>query len=162
MIQSCLCVYTCFLVHLSFRTCVCLPDNFLYRRIFLKSGIHSFLNVLLNDVPSYQDYTASVTDEWINMEHWWYDTDRGIPGTRRKTYPSATLSTINLPSPGLESNTGLHGERWKFIIHSTVCLTTDLQPLRKRILYTVWYSVAVYVFFLIFPSLQFIRLYFLQ
>jgi hypothetical protein len=23
-------------------------------------------------------YTASVVDEWMSMEHWWNDTDRGI------------------------------------------------------------------------------------
>jgi hypothetical protein len=24
-------------------------------------------------------YTASVVDEWMNMEHWWNDTDREEP-----------------------------------------------------------------------------------
>jgi hypothetical protein len=38
------------------------------------------------------------------MEHQWNEIDRGKPTTRRKTYPSATLSTINLTWtwPGIE------------------------------------------------------------
>jgi hypothetical protein len=31
-------------------------------------------------------YTASVVDEWMIMEHWWNDTDRGNWSTGRKTY----------------------------------------------------------------------------
>jgi len=29
-------------------------------------------------------YTASVVDEWMNMKHWWNDTDRGNGSTGRK------------------------------------------------------------------------------
>jgi hypothetical protein len=31
----------------------------------------------------------------MNMEHWWDDADRGKPNIRRRTCPSATLSTTN-------------------------------------------------------------------
>jgi hypothetical protein len=30
-------------------------------------------------------YTASVVDEWMSMQHWWNDTDRGSRSTGRKT-----------------------------------------------------------------------------
>jgi hypothetical protein len=45
------------------------------------------------------------------MEHQWNEIDRGKPTTRRKTCPSATLSTTNLTWTDPESNPGLRGER---------------------------------------------------
>jgi hypothetical protein len=45
------------------------------------------------------------------MEHQWNEIDRGKPTTRRKTCPSATLSTTNLTWTYLGSNPGLRGER---------------------------------------------------
>jgi hypothetical protein len=44
------------------------------------------------------------------MEHQWNEIDRGKPTTRRKTCPSATLSTTNLTWTDPGSNPGLHGE----------------------------------------------------
>jgi hypothetical protein len=32
---------------------------------------------LFNDVVSFSYCIASVVDEWMRMEHWWNDTDRG-------------------------------------------------------------------------------------
>jgi hypothetical protein len=45
------------------------------------------------------------------MEHQWNETDRGKPITRRKTCPSATLSTTNFTWTDPGSNPGLCGER---------------------------------------------------
>jgi hypothetical protein len=45
------------------------------------------------------------------MEHQWNEIDRGKPTTRRKTCPSATLSTTNLTWIDPGSNPGLRGER---------------------------------------------------
>jgi hypothetical protein len=35
------------------------------------------IRVLLNDAVCCKDYTATVSEELVNMEHWWSDTDRG-------------------------------------------------------------------------------------
>jgi hypothetical protein len=61
-----------------------------------------FLQVFLcNNAASYQDYVASVVDEWnMSMEHWWEGRDRkklkylGGVG-RNKTCTSATCFTIH-------------------------------------------------------------------
>jgi hypothetical protein len=45
------------------------------------------------------------------MEHQWDESDREEPTTRRKTCPSATLSTKNPTWSDLGSNPGLRGER---------------------------------------------------
>jgi hypothetical protein len=45
------------------------------------------------------------------MEHQWNEIDRGKPTTRRKTCPSATLSTTNLTWTDPGSNPGLRSER---------------------------------------------------
>ena len=42
------------------------------------------------------DYLSSGLGERMSMEHWWNDADRdNIQHARRKTNPSATLSTTN-------------------------------------------------------------------
>jgi hypothetical protein len=46
-----------------------------------------------------------------SMVHQWNEIDRGKPTTRRKTSPSATLSTTNLTWTDPGSNPGLRGER---------------------------------------------------
>jgi hypothetical protein len=55
----------------------------------------------------------------MSMEHRWNDTDRGKLKTRRKTCPSATLSTTNPTWTDPESNLGLRGEAtnkfWKLV-----------------------------------------------
>jgi hypothetical protein len=45
------------------------------------------------------------------MEHQWKETDGENRSTRRKTCPSATLSTTNPTWTGPGSNPGLRGER---------------------------------------------------
>jgi hypothetical protein len=45
------------------------------------------------------------------MEHQWNETDRGKPKTRRKTCPSATLSTTNPTWTDPGSNPGLRSGR---------------------------------------------------
>jgi hypothetical protein len=45
------------------------------------------------------------------MENQWKEIDRGKPTSRRKTCPSATLSTTNLTWTDPGSNPGLRGER---------------------------------------------------
>jgi len=40
--------------------------------------------------------TASVVDEWMSVEHWCNDTERGNWSTGRKPCPNDTLSTSNL------------------------------------------------------------------
>jgi hypothetical protein len=59
------------------------------------------------------------------MEHQWNEFDRGKPTTRRKTCPSATLSTTNLTWTDLGSNPGLRGERpaTNRLSHGTVIVT---------------------------------------
>jgi hypothetical protein len=47
----------------------------------------------------------------INMEQWGNDNDRENRSTRRRTRPSATLSTIDLTWTGLGSNPGHSSER---------------------------------------------------
>ena len=37
------------------------------------------------EVPGEKHYTASMVEEWMGMEHWWNDTDRGNWSTGRKT-----------------------------------------------------------------------------
>jgi hypothetical protein len=56
-------------------------------------------------------YTVCVVDEWMSVEQWWNDTDRGNWSTGRKTCHNATFSTTNLTRTGLGSNTGLIGDR---------------------------------------------------
>ena len=43
-----------------------------------------------------EKHTAWVVDEWMSMEQWWNDTDRGKPNYSRKTCPSVISSTTNL------------------------------------------------------------------
>jgi hypothetical protein len=45
------------------------------------------------------------------MEQRWNDTDRGNQRTRRKTCPSATLSTINSTRTDLGANADPHGKK---------------------------------------------------
>jgi hypothetical protein len=47
----------------------------------------------------------------MNMEQWWNDIDRENRRTRRKTYPSATLSTTNPTWLDPGANPGRRGER---------------------------------------------------
>ena len=61
------------------------------------------------EVLGEKHYTASLVDEWMGMEHWWNDTDRGKRSTGRKTCPSTSVSNINLTWTGLESNPSLKG-----------------------------------------------------
>ena len=49
------------------------------------------LSVPFNDTVSSSDYIACVVDEWMTMEHWWYDSDSGSRGTQRKTCLNDTL-----------------------------------------------------------------------
>jgi hypothetical protein len=93
------------------------------------------------EVLGEKHYTASVVDEWMSMEHWWKDTDRGKQKywerniisisvrwmneywalvewywqenwiTWIKTCHSATLSTINLTWSEVRLNPGLNSDR---------------------------------------------------
>ena len=38
------------------------------------------------EVLGEKHYTASVVDEWMSMERWWNDTDRGNWSTGRQTF----------------------------------------------------------------------------
>jgi hypothetical protein len=49
-------------------------------------------------------YTASVVDEWMSMEEWWNETDRGNWSTGRKTVELAQSSTTNHTWTELGSN----------------------------------------------------------
>jgi hypothetical protein len=57
------------------------------------------------------------------MEHQWNEIDRRKPTTRRKTCPSATLSTTNPTWTDPGSNSGLRGERpaTNRLSHGTAC-----------------------------------------
>jgi len=43
--------------------------------------------ILTGDTETLREkhYTLSMVDEWMSMEHWWNDTDRGHWNTERKT-----------------------------------------------------------------------------
>ena len=47
------------------------------------------------EVPGEKPHIASVVDEWISMEHWWNDTDRGNWSTGRKTLYSVGGRWVN-------------------------------------------------------------------
>ena len=49
----------------------------------------------LTEVMGEKHYTASVVDEWMSMEHWWNDTDRGNWSTVRKTLYSVGGRRMN-------------------------------------------------------------------
>jgi hypothetical protein len=40
-------------------------------------GIGGMILTGETEVLGEKHYTASVVDEWMSMEHWWNDTDRG-------------------------------------------------------------------------------------
>jgi hypothetical protein len=42
-------------------------------------------------VQGEKHYTASVVDEWMSMEHWWNDTDRGNWRTGKKHYTASVV-----------------------------------------------------------------------
>jgi hypothetical protein len=50
-------------------------------------------------------------DTWVNMKQQWNDTDRENWRTRRKSYPSAILSTRNYTWTALAANPGLRDEK---------------------------------------------------
>ena len=47
------------------------------------------------EVLGEEHYTASVVDEWMNMEHWWNDTERGSWSTGRKALYSISGRRMN-------------------------------------------------------------------
>jgi len=57
------------------------------------------------EVPGEKHYTAWVVDEWMSMEQWWYDTDRGkLKYWKKKACRSATLSISNPKRTDLHRN----------------------------------------------------------
>jgi len=48
------------------------------------------------EVLGEKNYTAVVVYEWMSMEHWWNDTDRGNWNSERKTCPKRHTSATNL------------------------------------------------------------------
>ena len=47
------------------------------------------------EVLGEKHYTVWVVGEWMSVEQWWNDSDRGNWSTGRETFPSTTLSTKN-------------------------------------------------------------------
>jgi hypothetical protein len=92
---------------------ISISQTFLHNilRICLRHTCKSFFSALFNDALNCWGYLASAIDGWINLEHWWNDTDRGKPSTRWQICPSATLSTTKPTWTGLGLNLGLRGER---------------------------------------------------
>ena len=76
--------------------------------------IRVLLSVLCNS--AFEEYLASVIDEWMSMEHWWYDTDGGKRSIQRKTCHSATLSIhkshMNWPGTDLRPQSDLWFSKW--------------------------------------------------
>jgi len=48
------------------------------------------------EVLGEKPHVASVVDEWIGMEHWWNDTDRGNWSTGRKTLYNIGVRWLNV------------------------------------------------------------------
>jgi hypothetical protein len=69
--------------------------------------------VLFNDAVNCEDYTASVINAWLGMEHCWHEVlrERERDRERNKTYPNSSVPTINSRLVGLEWNPDLRGER---------------------------------------------------
>jgi len=64
------------------------PLVFLVRAICSWRWVWSIGGMILTgetEVLAEKRYTAWVVDEWMSMEHWWNDTDRGNWSTGRKT-----------------------------------------------------------------------------
>ena len=64
-----------------------------------------------SEVLGEKHYTAWVVDEWMSMEQWWNDTNRGNGSTWRKRCSHLTLSTTYPTGSGLGPNLGHHFER---------------------------------------------------
>ena len=66
----------------------CWEQNIILRRLETDEWVWSIGGMILTgetEVLGEKHYTASVVDEWMSMEHWWNDTDRGNWITGRKT-----------------------------------------------------------------------------
>jgi hypothetical protein len=109
-------------------------------------------------------------NEWMCIEHWGNDTDRGKPKYSEENLSQCHLSTTNLTWTNLWMNMGLHNERpvtnhlihgtafslyvavtlptdiILLFIHSVVCLMTGPLPLPKWVLHTVWFSASSFNF----------------
>jgi len=59
------------------------------------SSISEMILTRETEVLREKHYTASVVDEWMSMEHWWNDTDRGNWSTGRKTLFNVGGSWMN-------------------------------------------------------------------
>ena len=59
---------------------------------------------MVNDAVNYSEYKASVTNEWMSVEHWWNHSDI-LTGSKRSTgqkiCPRATALTTSLTWTGL-------------------------------------------------------------
>jgi len=63
------------------------------------------------EVLEEKHYTAWVVDEWMSMEQWWNDTDKGKLKYSGNPCPWFTVSITNLTWTDLGSNPGLRGEK---------------------------------------------------
>jgi len=87
------------------------------------------------EVLGEKHYTASVVDDWMSMEQWRNDTDRGYWSTGRSACPSANLFTINPTWTCMEVNPCLRneGQRSSESRHTTshvICLSSTSDWLR--------------------------------
>jgi hypothetical protein len=63
------------------------------------------------EVLGEKHYTASVVDEWMSMEQWWNDTDRGKVKYSNKNLSQCQFSTLNLTQTELGSKPSFRGEK---------------------------------------------------
>ena len=84
--------------------------SFVTRFLNLTASSVNILSVIRNDALSYRDYMVSVTDEHMKTEQW-YDNNRKKQKYRKRTCPSATLSTTNPTWIGLGFNSGIREDR---------------------------------------------------
>ena len=100
-------------------------------------GFH-FSAVLFNDAASCWYYIAPVMDEWMGMEHWWNDTDRGklkyweqnilLAISRKRTHlPAVRSRKLTDPYPfSLRIDQRLHSTLW---FHSSRTVTSPTRAL---------------------------------
>jgi hypothetical protein len=68
-----------------------------HKLIYWSLQLYFCLSLLFNDAVSCYVDVASVVDEWMSMEHWWNDTERGkikVPGDNLSQCDLATTNPI--------------------------------------------------------------------
>jgi hypothetical protein len=97
------------------------------------SWLLKFLGLTFNDDIDCYDYTASMKDVCMSMEHWWNDTNKGQYKHSDRIRPSASLA-----APGLRLNRRLQNQETatKHLSHGTYLDASHMKHLHSVINYT--------------------------